>query len=80
MIETGIKVDSSQCPIAQALKADRPVQTRSEARGIEYFRTLSEAIIHAENHRDVWKISLDFRDERVRLVKCNEEWVYAPLV
>lgn len=46
------------------------VQTRSESGGLEYFDTVQKALVYANEHEDVWKISFEAKTgERIRLVR-----------
>ena len=46
------------------------VQTRAEDGGLEYFKTVAEALAHARSDEDVWKIGFEVPSgERVRLVR-----------
>jgi hypothetical protein len=59
------------------------VQTRSDGGELKYFDSLKEAFEYAEKHHDVWKISFNFGNERVRLVRDEEypsQFVYVPII
>lgn len=65
------------------------IQTRSEENGIRNFWTLSDALTHANNNLDVWKISFSTETgERIRLVRKDVPmgdmgtgalWMYEPI-
>lgn len=62
-------------------------QTRSETNGLAYFETMKEAVAHAVENPDVWKISFGVKgktgvSERIRLVRFPPDintWTYAPI-
>jgi hypothetical protein len=56
------------------------VQTRSQNGGLQNFTTIKEAMKHAWNNKDVWKISFAVGNECVRLTR-NEDgyWMYDPI-
>lgn len=55
---------------------NKRVQTRSISGELKYHNTLTEALIYAKANEGVWKISFSFEEERVRLVRSPEGWVY----
>lgn len=58
------------------------VQTRNEEGALEFFSTLKEAVDHADQNPDVWKISFGLpTEERVRLVRNEEgKFVYEDIM
>lgn len=56
------------------------VQTRSETDGLRLFPSLKEAMDHAARDESVWKVSFSLpTDERVRLVRREDGWLYEPI-
>lgn len=56
------------------------VQTRSEETGLRYFKTIAEAFDHSEKDKTVWKITLFWQGEVVRLAKEGNRWVYTDIM
>ena len=55
------------------------IQTRNEAGELKFFQTLREARDEAMRDKTVWKISFSLGEERVRLVRYGEAWMYEPI-
>ena len=55
------------------------VQTRSEDGGLKFFASLNDAMDYANSDKTVWKVSFSVGEDRVRLVKEGDSWVYRPL-
>jgi hypothetical protein len=55
------------------------IQLRSEETGLHQVETLQEALSRAEKDKTIWKISFSLGEERVRLIKFQNEWVLKPL-
>lgn len=67
--------------MSEQIKSDAyRYQTRSESTGIDYHETMAEAISAAEKDQSIWKISFSTADERIRLVRNGDCWVYEPLM
>ena len=57
------------------------VQTRNAQGELRFFPTLKAAFAHAVEDPTVWKVSFELpSDERVRLVRQADRWVYVHIM
>lgn len=56
------------------------IQLRDSEGGIREVDTFKEAFEAAKEDRSIWKISWPEDDNRIRLVRGEDGWVYEPIV